>query len=179
MILGFSTKLKDKPTFFVEKILRGLLEQGYYEKKHDEIKKIITDLASEKMIFYHRMWELIFEQNVKLHTFREDKKDRWKAGMKIDFFINVRTKKMFRFAPVLPVVSTQKVLISYEKDFYTEETRPTVWIDNLMFYDSIKRCDFGMLQLANNDGFDTLEDFFAYFSEDFKGKIIHWTDLRY
>ena len=33
--------------------------------------------------------------------------------------------------------------------------------------------------LAQNDGFETIEEFFAYFNEDFKGKMIHWTDLKY
>lgn len=31
----------------------------------------------------------------------------------------------------------------------------------------------------DKQGFDTIEEFFAYFNEDFVGKIIHWTDLRY
>ena len=38
---------------------------------------------------------------------------------------------------------------------------------------------FEILQLAQNDGFDTIDDFFAYFSENFKGVIIHWTDKIY
>lgn len=28
-------------------------------------------------------------------------------------------------------------------------------------------------------GFDSVKDFFRYFNKDFKGKIIHWTDLKY
>ncbi|OXA76380.1 hypothetical protein B0A58_07345 [Flavobacterium branchiophilum NBRC 15030 = ATCC 35035] len=48
---------------------------------------------------------------IKIHTIREDKNDRWKVGNKIDFFINARQKNMFRFAPVLPVVNTQKIEI--------------------------------------------------------------------
>jgi hypothetical protein len=39
--------------------------------------------------------------------------------------------------------------------------------------------DEEMIRLARNDGFDSVEDFFSFFPEDFKGKIIHWTDLRY
>ena len=43
------------------------------------------------------------------------------------------------------------------------------------------------LAFAQNDGFDTWEDFFNYFyprikahrDEYYSGKIIHWTDLRY
>ena len=33
--------------------------------------------------------------------------------------------------------------------------------------------------LAKNDGFDTVDAFFAYFTQDFDGKIIHWTDFVY
>jgi hypothetical protein len=39
--------------------------------------------------------------------------------------------------------------------------------------------DKGLLQFVQNDGFDSIEDFFSYFDKGFKGKIIHWTDLRY
>ena len=34
-------------------------------------------------------------------------------------------------------------------------------------------------KLSLNDGFDSCEDFFAWFNEDFSGKIIHWTPFRY
>ena len=36
-----------------------------------------------------------------------------------------------------------------------------------------------MKDLARNDGFDSIQAFFEWFKEDFEGKIIHWTDLRY
>ena len=36
-----------------------------------------------------------------------------------------------------------------------------------------------METLAIADGFDSIEDFFKYFTNDFTGKIIHWTDLKY
>ena len=34
-------------------------------------------------------------------------------------------------------------------------------------------------QLAWNDGFDNLVDFLMWFADGFKGKVIHWTELRY
>ena len=34
-------------------------------------------------------------------------------------------------------------------------------------------------ELALNDGFASQEDFFDWFKQDFTGKIIHWTPLRY
>jgi hypothetical protein len=33
--------------------------------------------------------------------------------------------------------------------------------------------------LMKNDGFESAEQFFNWFNGYFKGKIIHWTDLKY
>lgn len=109
----------------------------------------------------------------KLHTIREDKANRWQTGMKIDFFINVRKKDMFRFAPVLPVVSVQEIIIFYDTDFAYSYNQPAVYINGSHITGAI------LLALAQNDGFDTVEEFFAYFNKDFKGKIIHWTNFQY
>jgi hypothetical protein len=84
---------------------------------------------------------------------------------------------MFRFAPVLPVVSVQKIEITWLG--FLNHFRPWVKVDGKSIY-TLDQIDLNkMLQLANNDGFDTIEDFFAYFNKDFTGKIIHWTDWRY
>jgi hypothetical protein len=116
MILGFSTQLNGKPTYFVEKIHSGLLQndllQGFDLGDNHEFD--LDKLCSCKP---------------KLHTLRDDPKDCWHAGIMIDFFINVRTKKMFRFAPVLPVVSTQKIFITY-----TKAKKAIVHIDDKCFY---------------------------------------------
>jgi hypothetical protein len=34
-------------------------------------------------------------------------------------------------------------------------------------------------QLAVNDGFNSLQDFYKWFTKPFTGKIIHWRDYRY
>lgn len=34
-------------------------------------------------------------------------------------------------------------------------------------------------KIAINDGFDSVDDFFSWFKDDFTGKIIHWTNLKY
>jgi hypothetical protein len=163
MILGFSTQLNGKPTYFVEKIHSGLLQndllQGFDLGDNHEFD--LDKLCSCKP---------------KLHTLRDDPKDCWHAGIMIDFFINVRTKKMFRFAPVVPVVSTQKVTMIYlfGKIIY-------ISIGNRELLPHEKE------QFAINDGFDNWDDFFNYFyliikqTEDnfLKRKLIHWTDLKY
>lgn len=164
MILAFITKLNGKPTYFVEKIHSGLLQNDLLQG---------FDLKFEHEFDLDKLCSC----EPKIHTIREDKNERWKPGTKIDFFINCRQKNMFRFAPVLPVLSVQKIEIFYKGLF------SAVAIDKVLFYTDadfkLGKSTAGMLQLAQNDGFDTIEDFFAYFNEDFKGKIIHWTDLRY
>lgn len=172
MILPFSTKLNGKPTYFVERIWEAILTKGILCNAI-EMAQIGTKALPENY--------LVGTHKPKLHTIREDKNDRWKVGTKIDFFINVRQKDMFRFAPVLPVVSTQKVHIMWFNTFGTFVAR--VFIDDKSFacvkFEKEMIVTGKMLELAQNDGFDTIEDFFAYFDKDFKGKIIHWTDLRY
>ncbi|MFV8351577.1 hypothetical protein [Flavobacterium sp. XS2P14] len=165
MILGFSTQLNGKPTYFVEKILIGIDKHlGIY---HTElfIKAFKEKFESTVPVNY----------NSKIHTMREDKKERWKPGTKIDFFINCRQVNMFRFAPVLPVVSVQKVHIMYKPEsvFFARTYPADVYIDERWL--GVHE----IAELAHNDGFDTIEDFFAYFNQDFTGKLIHWTDLRY
>lgn len=167
MILGFSTQLNGKPTYFVEKIHSGLLQNDLLQG---------FDLGSDHNFDLDKLCSC----EPKLHTIREDTKDRWKVGNKIDFFINVRTKKMFRFAPVLPVVSVQKIEIIITDNCGLRKRQ--VWIDDIIkiYYEYGDRViDKGLLELVQNDGFDAIEDFFAYFDKGFTGKIIHWTDLRY
>jgi hypothetical protein len=169
MILGFSTQLNGKPTYFVERILKGI------SKYHFKNKELYIDLSEYyKHIIPYNVRKCHLKP--KLHTIREDKNDRWQTGTKIDFFVNCRQPTMFRFAPVLPVVSTQKIYITY-----TKSKKTMVFIDDVCFYmqNLSLEGNHKMLHLAQNDGFDTIQDFFAYFNEDFKGKIIHWTELKY
>lgn len=172
MTLPFSTKINGKPNYFVERI-----------HKCFSLKEVYMIAGLNPSIHYPKDYNFIAKDKLpaKLHTMRQDKADRWKAGNKIDFFINCRQKDMFRFAPVLPVVSTQKVEIKWFEWFGKKMVR--VWIDDKSFacvkFDNEMIITGHILQLAQNDGFDKVEGFFAYFNEDFKGKIIHWTDLRY
>lgn len=175
MILPFSTQLNGKPSYFVEKIVTGLLEKNLIT--HHEAQKLLNIPFPQTILV-----------NPKLHTIREDKNDRWKPGTKIDFFINCRQPTMFRFAPVLPVVSVQEVFMT-KKGNEIEITVAKVGSylggdDTYLYYEAKK-------ELALNDGFDSYEEFKQYFfdrieenwkkygSNWFKGKIIHWTDLKY
>jgi hypothetical protein len=180
MILPFSTQLKGKPTYFVEKIWRSL--ESHKLVGYEVWKKFIKQCELNNSIEYDYLCHTFGDSDKgKIHTIRADEKDRWKPGVLIDFFINCRQKNMFRFAPRLPVVSTQKVEIRWYNPDGAKFVR--VSIDDQSF----ARVDFDkeifvsgkMLELAQNDGFDSVEEFFEYFNEDYVGKIIHWTDKRY
>lgn len=171
MIIGLSTKfpkgngtLSGKSTFFPEKIWQSIPDDyttEHFQEYLDGFDKVGYDWDVDAVDFLP-----------KKHTLRSDEKDRWKVGMMIHFFINVRTKNMFRFAPRIPVKSIQKVEVQNpyhnNPDYF-----PNVIIDGRML---IKQ---EIQELAINDGFDSVDDFFEWFNEDFTGKIIHWTDLKY
>ena len=165
MILPFSTQLNGKPTYFPEKIIKSL-DVSDVEKAtlNDSLAEIICPKDFE---FILGSTNPFFEHHPKLHTIRKDEKDRWNPGILIDFFINTRKKNMFRFAPKIPVVSIQHIGILHYRD------NPEVNIDGkYLFPNEIE-------QLAINDGFESVDEFFQYFNEDFHGKIIHWTNLKY
>ena len=192
MILGFSTQINNKATYFVERITKGIylfknmsLNGLILFPMNDELELYNSSLkATANKLGYNdfrHLQDALELINPKLHTIRKDKTNRWQPGTKIDFFINVRKKNMFRFAPVLPVVSVQKVEIVWVELFGKKVAH--VFIEDNFFakvkFDSDLIVKGDMLQLALNDGFDSIEDFFAYFNEDFTGKLIHWTDLKY
>ena len=169
MILPFSTQINGKPTYFVEKILKS-----FDGKDCTEDDKLMLKEA----IYLELLSPFKYDEvKPKLHTIREDKNDRWKPGVMIDFFINARQKNMFRFAPRIPVVSTQRILMSYA---YANIIHITINGKRLNDWQEKEK-------LAINDGFESWDDFVDYFipiiekSEDgfFTGKIIHWTDLKY
>lgn len=191
MILSFKTKINDKPTYFPEKIITGLFKQKIISK--DKATELFYPQTLVKLIpmEYHgtinnvAVSQIKFDNSInhkqKLHTIRKDEKNRWKAGVMIDFFINARQKDMFRFAPQIPVISVQKIEIKRYTDFVQ------IFIDDEWFGDaffdpiseSIDGYNLDLETLAINDGFEKIEDFFSYFNEDFEGKIIHWTNLKY
>lgn len=164
MTLSFSTQLNGNPTYFVEKIWSGLKS-----KYREDIIKLMPEyglatLNKPKI----RLWALL---KPKLHTIREDKSNRWKAGNDIHFVINNRTPQRFQFAPVMKCVSVQEIEIDHE--FQNADFQPCVYVNESLL-DSKE-----ILTLAKNDGFESVEEFFYYFDTDFKGKIIHWTELNY
>lgn len=178
MILPFKTQINGKPTYFVEKIFKGIKKAV----NNDLSCKIAYEIPPDEMLRQYSLdIDKYHEVYPKIHTIREDKNNRWKAGVMIDFFINTPTKDMLRFAPTIPVVSIQTFEIKWYNTFGKKIVR--VFIDDKSFacvkFDVETIITGKILELAKNDGFDTIEDFFANFNKDFKGKIIHWTDKRY
>jgi hypothetical protein len=172
MILPFSTQLNGKPTYFVERIHAGIVW-------NQAIRKIPKGIEGENWIKYTKNnFDLtaFATKSMKIHTIREDKNDRWKSGKMIDFFIYCRQPNMFRFAPRIPCVSTQKVFMSYAFSDIIEISIGS----RQLFGDEL-------FKFIENDGFDTWKDFFDYFYPIIKAtpdnwlemKLIHWTDKRY
>lgn len=113
-----------------------------------------------------------FEEKVlsvqKIHTMRHDKHGRWNPGKKIHFSTGVRTTKYNCFMHGA-CKSVQAIQINY----YEPGHYPDVIIDGMILG------KISVEKLAKNDGFDSVEDFFKWFSEDFHGRLIQWTDFKY
>lgn len=117
----------------------------------------------------------------KEHTIREDATNRWKAGRVMDMATGVRTKEYNKFTEQI-CISTQKFQIKWDIPFGEEYKGRLfkVFIDDRCMNNNFYINNEPMLQvIARKDGFDTLEDFLDWFSEDFTGKIIHWTKNKY
>lgn len=105
----------------------------------------------------------------KIHTIREDKSNRWQIGRIMHMATGVRTKKYSQFYEDT-CKSIQRIKIIRTSDYLNE---------TIVEIDGRKLTEHEVQQLAWNDGFVNLIDFWMWFSEGFEGKIIHWTDLKY
>lgn len=110
----------------------------------------------------------------KIHTIREDPHGRWVPGRNIHFATGVRSKKYNCFKEAV-CVSVQPILINYY-DIGNFIRRVEIVIDGEMV---LGRDSELIKQLAKNDGFNSVDDFFKWFDVDFQGKIVHWTSFRY
>jgi hypothetical protein len=177
MNLSFSTQIDGKPTRFIEKIWLS-----FDLSKLNGISWIDWDDYFQKYVNkFNSIWEGC-DESPKIHTIREDKKNRWKVGSNIHFVINNRTKNRFQFAPVVPVVRIQFIKISYIPGsifplilILDEGTLKNVLDPIENHFEYITQIS----DLAQNDGFDSWQEFLKYFNQDYFGKIIHWTDFKY
>ena len=104
------------------------------------------------------------KKGIKIHTIRVDEKCRWKKGNKIHFATGVRTSNYNCFK--------EGVCVDIQNVEFSDRN---IWIDGI-------KCTWDEIEdLAINDGFDSVDDFWWWFDQykSFEGKIIHWTELRY
>lgn len=157
MVLGFKqffpwhTEKNPAPTYFKEKILASV--DDVWSTKDGSFK-------ARNISLYHP----------KLHTIRAG--SRWKAGDILHMAYGVRTKNYQQFNKGIPelerVKSVQKIEIIRDPYFGC-----IIQVDNRQL---------GMAEIVDlitNDGFESPDDFLKWFSKDFTGYLIHWTDLKY
>lgn len=181
MTLNFMQEFPDgMSTNFVGKIVKAINETGevsiftinrfFNDCEFENIRNKYSSLISLKpsIAFLKRI------ENPKLHTIRRG--NRWKEGTPIHFKIwtgKPYVDKTFNFAPVIPCKGVQEIEFKWRK---TATGRcVNVFIDGKDVTTNIELID----NLAVNDGFDNRKDFFEWFKDDFKGQIIHWTNLKY
>lgn len=101
----------------------------------------------------------------KKHSIRLDLTGRWKAGNKIHYSTDVRTRNQKCFKKGI-CTATQRIHLTKDRQ---------IIIDNRIL--SSKEIE----QLSVNDGLDSVADFWDWFDRitPCKPVIIHWTDLRY
>lgn len=171
MTIGYTQVINKKPNHFIEKIWEGLNENNLIDNYVFDYQVYSTAY----FIQFGNDWDGFLQKyKPKCHTIRglwknkntgEISARQIKAGDNLHFVINNRTPKRFQFAPIVKCVSTQTIEI-------TSEIRLIEIDDRVLGFSEVEK-------LAINDGFDSVEDFFAYFNKDFTGQIIHWTNLKY
>ena len=115
----------------------------------------------------------------KIHTIREDKHNRWRAGRKIHMATGVRTPSYYCFNDKDFCTGTQLIEFTWQDDvcrISIDRVHRLSWVladKPSKFYPGL------LLVLSENDGFDDPFYFLSWFNSDFSGKIIHWTDFRY
>ncbi len=162
MTLAFSQQINGTPTYFPEKIWAGI-------KEHEVTLELGNYLNSP-----YSSGKNILECKPKLHTIREDLKNRWKIGSKIHFVINNRTKNRLQFAPVITVKAIQFIKITYDENICNN-----VGCEPAVFINGKALNKFQFEELSMNDGFDNAIDFCHWFDKGFEGKLIHWTNKLY
>ncbi len=125
------------------------------------------------------------ERDIKLHSMRPDKHKRWRAGLQIQFCTGVRTKQYKKYFEK-PCISVQEVVMTLEKgaDLWAIQS-VNIFIDGILYNPLLNQ------QFARNDGFTDQRDFLKWFFFEkkkkkwkqvrtkWKGRLIHWTDLKY
>lgn len=112
---------------------------------------------------------------IKIHTMRVDHNNRWRPGRIIHFATGVRTKKYNQFKEGMCVSYQWVTLFPNDRQAMIGNEEGKLLPDK--YYIS----DDQIQQLSSNDGFDTVDYFWDWFSKDGDRtyKLIHWTDFKY
>lgn len=181
------------PTCFIERIWKGFLESPYMRTNFGGESALVDYLLRPPCSLN---FDGIYRSSSfsKLHSLRVDIAKRWNPDNHIHFKVwegRPYHSNSLPFAPIIPCVSVQKVFINWglttnflhrfpcmkisKKDLEKPllSRTPSVYVDEKL----LSPQEVG--ELANNDGFDNVTDFYRWFNKDFSGKIIHWTDKIY
>lgn len=112
----------------------------------------------------------------KVHTIREDKKDRWREGMTMHMYTGGRFSKEYHEFYKKECICVQPVIMTYYVG------RLEVSIGDTYLFEWPERNE-----MAISDGFENWEEFEKWWipivdaspKKVFQGKVIHWTDLKY
>lgn len=137
---------------------------GAIQETYDRIK------YKKMVIGFHKQFVPKIKRGIKIHTIREDKHNRWKAGMTMHMATGVRTKKYKQFAKK-KCISVQTIHIRHY------DTISSQWSE--VFIDSREISNAEVILLARRDGFANKSEFFKWFDKDFNGRILHWSDKKY
>jgi uncharacterized protein YqfB (UPF0267 family) len=102
-------------------------------------------------------YEELILNGIKKISIREDKSDRWKVGNKIQFSTGVRTKEYNCFKEG-----------QVKRIDFIEIKDKKVYVNNILL--NLE----GLKNLAQLDGYKDMKDFFDFFGNNYKGKIIWW-----
>ncbi|MGC3945328.1 MAG: hypothetical protein QM762_12580 [Chryseolinea sp.] len=171
MTLGYKSKFTDgTQTYFKEKLLIAAAQGLMIDVNMPYIKMPLTLAVLG-----------ITSIKPKIHSIRDDEKDRWRGNMLVHHVYGNRTAARDNFL-ISRAVSTQRIQIMDTKKISLDEKgndtsfgrMRTILIDGKFLRPTEK-----LEQLAINDGFNSLEHFFTWFPSNYSGKIIHFTKLRY
>ena len=107
----------------------------------------------------------------KVHTIRKDKENKFKKNIPMECVANLNGHP-YPFAR-LWIQNTQKIQIFSKKD---DENDCVIMVGDRLVLKAVRE------KIAKNSGFDSLKSFTKYIlkgKDYYKGKIIHWTYLKY
>ncbi len=167
MTLGFSQEFPwGEPTNFLGKIWCGLGKNGLVTKSDLDSAILQSFVQSDIASQFPKDFD---QYHPKIHTLRFDPHNRWHVDSKVQMVYGNRTKNRIQFAPTIPCTDVSIVKIVHAAKWGP----PCVFIEDSML--TAEEVEL----LALNDGFDSVDDFYRYFSIGCKLKLIQWTNFRY